>query len=162
MMRLQAESKMILYPRSIISLFEIETFLLYTYGWINCSAQNKNWLLFSLFIHLINSDVISTQRIVLYYFEPGHTFMSCDQVHHQVEVAMKKKNKLYDFTDFEEAVASINNFKVIVKSMAIDFISVLNYVSDRRVQNSNPPAYLKDVYLLTFISFYCNISRFTY
>lgn len=74
----------------------------------NCSAQNKNWLLYSMLVHLVNSDVINTDEIILYYFEPGHTFMSSDQVHSQVEKEMRKKGKLYDFTDFQECVCSIN------------------------------------------------------
>lgn len=118
----------------------------------NCSAQNKNWLLYSFFAYMVNSNIIGTEKIVLYYFEPGHTFMSCDQVHHQIELAMKKKGKLYDFTDFEEAVASINKSKVIVKSMATeDFLDIQSYISDRRIQNSNPRAYLKDMVQVCFI-----------
>lgn len=95
--------------------------------------------------------MISTQEITLYYFEPGHTFMSSDQVHHQVELAMKKMGKLYDFRDFEKAVGAINNSKVIVKSLSIeDFLNIPNFVSDRRVQNSNPRAYLKNMSQVCF------------
>lgn len=112
----------------------------------NCTAQNKNWLLYSLLVHMVNGSDISAEQIILHYLEPGHTFMSADQVHRQVELAMKKKAKLYDFTDFEEAVASINNSKVNVKSLvAENFLNVPNYVSDRRIQNSNPRAYLKNM-----------------
>ncbi|KAJ2954865.1 hypothetical protein O0L34_g3183 [Tuta absoluta] len=64
---------------------------------------------------------------------------------------MKKRGKLYDFTDFEEAVVSINKSKVVVKSMNTEhFFDVQNYVSDRRIQNSNPRAYLKDMVQVCF------------
>lgn len=117
----------------------------------NCTAQNKNWLLYSLLVHMVNGSDISAEQIILHYFEPGHTFMSADQVHHQVELAMKKKTKLYDFPDFEEAVASINNGKVNVKCLvAENFLNVPNYVSDRRIQNSNPRAYLKNMTQVCF------------
>lgn len=117
----------------------------------NCTAQNKNWLLYSMFVHLINSEVISTKTLTLYYFEPGHTFMSSDQVHHQVELAMKKKGKLYDFYDFEECVASINKSRVTVKPMAQEnFLYFQNYISDRRIQSSNPRAYLKNMSVVCF------------
>jgi hypothetical protein len=117
----------------------------------NCSAQNKNWLLFSLLVHMVNSDLISTNNITLYFFEPGHTFMSSDQVHHQVELAMKKKGKLYDFQDFVDAVSSINNSKVIVQSLSPDnFINIPNLVSDRRIQKTSPRAYLKNMVQVTF------------
>ncbi|CAH0724069.1 unnamed protein product, partial [Brenthis ino] len=112
----------------------------------NCSSQNKNWLLYSMLIQMINSEAIATEKITLYYFEPGHTFMSSDQVHHQVELAMKKKGKIYDFSDFEECVSSINKSKVIVQSMLPEnFLNIPNYVSQRRIQTSNPRAYLKNM-----------------
>lgn len=56
----------------------------------NCSSQNKNWLLYAMLTHMINSEDIATQRITLHYFEPGHTFMSCDQVHHHVILQILK------------------------------------------------------------------------
>lgn len=112
----------------------------------NCSAQNKNWLLYFMLIHVVNSDCIGTETITLYYFAPGHTFMSCDQFHHQVERGMKKKGKVYDFADFSESVASANLGKVTVKSMLVeDFINVPNYVSERRIQNSSPRVYLNSI-----------------
>lgn len=43
--------------------------------------------------------------------------MSCDKVN-QVELAMKK-GKSYDFMDFADAVESINQTKVNVKSMIL-------------------------------------------
>lgn len=117
----------------------------------NCTSQNKNWLLFSMLIDLINSDLIATKTITLFYFEPGHTFMSCDQFHHQVELSMKRKKSIYDFTDFEDAVASANNGKVLVKSMQPqDFVNYVGNVSDRRIQNSSPRAYLKNMTQVCF------------
>lgn len=112
----------------------------------NCSAQNKNWHLYFMLLHMVNSDYIGTESITLYYFEPGHTFMSCDQFHHQVELAMKKKGKIYDFADFNESVASANLGKVTVKSaLPEDFLNVPNCVSERRIQHSTPRVYLSNV-----------------
>ena len=42
--------------------------------------------------------------ITLKYFEPGHTFMSADSFHHQVEQKMQKKKRLEDFQDFVDIV----------------------------------------------------------
>lgn len=45
----------------------------------------------------------------------------------------------YVFADFEAAVVSINNSKVVVKVLQPKtFTNVPNYVYDRRIQNSNP------------------------
>lgn len=118
----------------------------------NCTSQNKNWLLFSFLVQLINSDVTATETITLYYFEPGHTFMSCDQFHHQVELSMKKKGKIYDFHDFEEAVSSANNGRVFVKALqAVDFIDLPNIVSNRRIQTCSPRVYLRNITEICFI-----------
>lgn len=52
----------------------------------NCSSQNKNWALLSFLVFIVNSDFIEATQIQLNYFEPGHTFMSADNFHHQVRI----------------------------------------------------------------------------
>lgn len=63
---------------------------------------------------MVNSSEISTKEIYLKYFEPGHTFMSADNFHHQVELALQRDPKVYDFKDFVNVVAKANNKKVNV------------------------------------------------
>lgn len=88
----------------------------------NCAAQNKNWCLFSFFVYVINSDEVAAESIQLKFFEPGHTFMSADHFHHQVEKSMKQMNKVYDFDDFLTCVGNANSKRVTVKAMdAHDF-----------------------------------------
>lgn len=50
----------------------------------NCAAQNKNWIfsLISFMAHIINSSDIAANVLEIYYFEPGHSFMSADSFHH--------------------------------------------------------------------------------
>lgn len=50
----------------------------------NCASQNKNWALLSFLVFIVNSNFIEATQIQLNYFEPGHTFMSADNFHHQV------------------------------------------------------------------------------
>ncbi|CAG9773506.1 unnamed protein product [Ceutorhynchus assimilis] len=59
----------------------------------NCAAQNKNWGLFSFLTYVINSNEINLKELNLKYFQSGHTFMSSDAFHHQVELALKKRKK---------------------------------------------------------------------
>lgn len=66
----------------------------------NCGAQNKNWTFYSMLVTLVNSDEIQANKIVLKYFQPGHTFMSADSCHSRIEKEMKKMQKVYDFNDF--------------------------------------------------------------
>jgi len=55
-------------------------------NWLdNCASQNKTWCLFSFLVHVVNS-----YEIIIYYFELGHTFMSANSFHHQVEMVLKK------------------------------------------------------------------------
>uniref|UniRef100_A0A6P7FBR7 Uncharacterized protein LOC114328648 n=1 Tax=Diabrotica virgifera virgifera TaxID=50390 RepID=A0A6P7FBR7_DIAVI len=75
----------------------------------NCSAQNKNWAFLTYLVFIINSDLISAGSIEIKYFEPGHTFMSCDSFHHMVEKSLHKAKKTYDFEDFKKAVQTCSS-----------------------------------------------------
>ena len=67
----------------------------------NCSAQNKNWHLFTLFTIVANGkDVPHLNSITMKDFEKGHTFMSADTNHHLVEKAMCEVKNVYDYRDF--------------------------------------------------------------
>lgn len=66
----------------------------------NCAAQNKNWAFFTFLIFLINSEQTSAQKIIINYFETGHTFMSADSFHHQVELSLKRQKKNLRFPGF--------------------------------------------------------------
>lgn len=113
--------------------------------WVdNCSSQNKNWALFSFLIYIVNSAEISTTDIVIKYFEPGHTFMSADSFHHQVELSMKKTPKMYDFKDFVDVVQRANSKKVKVITAA-DFYEWEDYSSGYKLKKQQPRVYIKDI-----------------
>ena len=93
--------------------------------WVdNCSAQNKNWCLLSSLVVLMNSDLVAMDDVTLKYFEPGHTFMSADSVHHGVEQEMKRRpgGFIHDFEDFLSVVKSSNSKKMEVVEMTNDNI----------------------------------------
>ena len=63
----------------------------------NCSAENKNWYLFTLFTLLVNSNITPyLNSITIKFFEAGHTFMSADSYPHLIEKAMLKMKKVED------------------------------------------------------------------
>ena len=66
----------------------------------NCTAQNKNWCLFSTMLTMVNSDVISTNEIIFKYLVLGHTFMAADGLHGRIEQRMRKIVNILDFDDF--------------------------------------------------------------
>lgn len=113
----------------------------------NCSAQNKNWCFFSFLIYIVNSLEVETDVIELNYFEPGHTFMSADSFHHQVEQSLKKMKDVYDFQDFENAVRNSNSKNVVVQSRTPSNIRKwIDYSSQHKLNNQvgNRP-YLHDM-----------------
>lgn len=112
----------------------------------NCSSQNKNWCFLTFLIYVVNSDEMAIDEINIQYFVPGHTFMSADSFHHQVEAALKKQKKTYDFKDFSDAVQSANKSKVEVKEMKhTDFFLWKDFKSQQKLQKAENRLYLADI-----------------
>ena len=66
----------------------------------NCNAQNKNKILYSALLRLINSCCNDIKTINVEYPEPGHTYMSADSVHGAITNKMNKSGNLYDLDDY--------------------------------------------------------------
>ena len=69
------------------------------------------------------------EEVIFRYFEKGHTFMSADSFHHQVEKAMRAQKNVYDDQDFK---ACIDKSGVAAPMRASDFILYENGVSQGR------------------------------
>jgi len=112
----------------------------------NCAAQNKNWCLLTFLIYVINSHEIETTEINLFYFEPGHSFMSADSFHHQVELSMKNTGKVYDFMDFEKVIRKCNSGHVDAKVMDLkDFYDWKSECSVYKLNKQNIRPMLSDI-----------------
>ena len=73
--------------------------------WVdNCSAQNKNWTLYTTLCYVVNSQDFKCETITLNYFEAGHTYMAADAFHKEIEDEMKKQKNIYDFEDFKKII----------------------------------------------------------
>lgn len=82
-------------------------------------------------------DDFEIETIDIFYFESGHTFMSSDSFHHQVEELMKSMKNIYDYSDFKTAVREANS-RVDVKSMSpSDFSDWWNLYSAHKLRNLN-------------------------
>jgi hypothetical protein len=57
----------------------------------NCYKENKNWLLFSNLIKIVNDSTVNQQKITFKYLESGHTYMSCDSLHAKISEKFKKE-----------------------------------------------------------------------
>lgn len=140
----------------IISAFHVfltanrdaNSFLLWT---DNCTGQAKNWAFISFLIYIINSEEIETGQIHMKYFEPGHSFMSADSFHHQVELSMKKQKKTYDFADFIDAVENANNKKSIAKPLNFtDIREWKNCTSLSKINRLDPRPYIRNISEIIF------------
>nr|CAI5824879.1 unnamed protein product [Callosobruchus analis] len=87
----------------------------------NCTSQNKNWIMDSSLVHVVNQQTRPQQVIIryltkghthMYADSPDHTFMSTDAFHHQVELSLKKARKVLDFDDLKSEVQNSNSSKV--------------------------------------------------
>ena len=71
----------------------------------NCTAQNKNWLLYTaLFAKMNRKSGLDT--ITIKCFEKRHFFTSANSFHHFLEKEMSKIKCLYDFDDFISCVSN--------------------------------------------------------
>ena len=97
----------------------------------NCVGQLKNWTLYSTLVHEVNiHGNISNIRIK--YFKKGHTFLSADSYHSQVERAMREKKHMYDFRDFVECVSK---YGTSLEMTAGDFYDSKNQLSTAKDTN---------------------------
>lgn len=86
--------------------------------WLDDSyAQNKNWKFLTFLVYIVNSRDVEIESVEIFYFEAGHNCMSTDSFYHQVETSIKRKGKIYDFKDFENAVRQPNSKNFNVKTL---------------------------------------------
>lgn len=99
-----------------------------------------------MFVQLVNSNQINAQRIILNYFEPGHTFMSADSFHHLVENELRKAKTVNDFSDFVNVVQKTHGNRTIVKEMKVnDFKNFKDHSSYARISKARPRPYLDKI-----------------
>ena len=76
----------------------------YTVLWAdNCGGQNKNWTLYGSMVWLVNSGQ-GQNTITIKYLTKGHTFMSADVFHKDVEKVWKTQRNVFTFDDFVQLV----------------------------------------------------------
>ena len=86
-------------------------------------------------VNEVNAKHGGSATIILKYFEPGHTFMSADSFHHQVEQGMRKLKKVEDFEDF---VGIVNKCGQAVVMKYDDFFQIPRGVSTAKYAKNKP------------------------
>ena len=76
---------------------------------------------------LVNSDSITAKKLVVKFFEPGHTFMSADSVHAAIEAVIRRKRaSIVDLEDLTTAIEDSGcNVTLMYYSEFYSFISGL-------------------------------------
>ncbi|KAK9720024.1 hypothetical protein QE152_g22290 [Popillia japonica] len=113
----------------------------------NCSAQNKSWALFTFFVYLVcnHCDHVNLELLNIKFFEPGHTFMSADSLHHQVELQLKRKGKVYDFQDFKNCVQNANSKTKVIDMQLENFFDWKDFSPKFKLNKTNPKPYLQNM-----------------
>lgn len=115
----------------------------------NCSAQNKNWNLFQHLALLLNNEDIRLKKVVLKYFESGHTFMAADSFHAAVEAAMRK-DRVITFDDFKEVVQKAKKNVEIIDMQPHDFFKTELTVTQYTLTQIHPRPYIDIIRKIEF------------
>ncbi|CAG9824531.1 unnamed protein product [Phaedon cochleariae] len=107
----------------------------------NCTAQNKNWVLFTACIILVNEDW-SPESITFEYFQPGHSFMKPDSIHGQIGKKWKRTSEVLDYGDLKRFTKSSNKLNTIISLRARNFKLFTSGCTQRNKSSSIPK--LKD------------------
>ncbi|VVC36395.1 Hypothetical protein CINCED_3A024276 [Cinara cedri] len=75
----------------------------------------------------------------------GHTLMSADSFHRQVEQSLKHQKKTYNFDDFIKAVGSANKSRDVKIMNNFGFYLWINYKSQQKIGKSTNHMLLKDI-----------------
>jgi len=106
---------------SFITAMKQESAVKHFTFWVdNCSAQNKNWTLYTAMVSYVNHES-GPESITFKYLIAGHTFMSADAFHASVEKQLRKKKNLYDFDDFQQSISNTDKSVTVVPMDATDF-----------------------------------------
>ncbi len=61
----------------------------------NCTHQNKNYLLYSNLLLIVNDTSILVDKIIFKYLEVGHTENSCNSLHGNISQNFKRNTYIY-------------------------------------------------------------------
>ena len=111
----------------------------------NCTGQNKNWTLFTALVWFVN-QTSGPNKVTLKYFVKGHTFMSADHFHKDVESAMRHEEKVCDWEDFTSCVKKHGK---AVDMQIENFFDFPNALSMGKASKETKPL-LADVYVAEF------------
>jgi len=104
----------------------------------NCSAQNKNKLLFQYLSAIVNSQIFSIKSIIHRYTEPGYSFLPCDRCFGHIEKSRRRVETVFLTEEYEKLVSETSSkFNVIHvdQSIILNFTDYLMPLCKKIVTN---------------------------
>ena len=114
----------------------------------NCAGQNKNWTLFTVLSTAVNCEHFKAEKVRLNFFESGHTFMSADSAHAEIEESMRNKKQIFDFDDFCACVDSTSCKAIVMETR--DFRKWTSGTSQYKLRQSVNRPMLADISVVEF------------
>lgn len=94
---------------AIVRIIDIERDVTKIVFWSdNCCAQNKNRILFSALVNIVNLEN-GPDEVIIKYLTKGHTHMSADGIHGNIEAKIRRKGKVFDFQDLISTIEGSRN-----------------------------------------------------
>lgn len=104
----------------------------------NCSAQNKNKVLFQYLSAVVNTQSFNIKCIIHQYPEPGHSFLPCDRHFGHIEKARRKLETVYLPIQYETLVKDTNTIFFVIhvsQDMIFNFADYLTALCKKYVTN---------------------------
>ncbi|KAF5281723.1 hypothetical protein FQR65_LT14563 [Abscondita terminalis] len=114
----------------------------------NCTAQNKNWTLYTSCVIFVN-ELWGPDTITFKYFEPGHSFMKADSVHGLIGKKWKHTPEVLDYEDLVHLIESSNKLNKVVNLRVEDFLEFENGCQTRKKGSELPK--LNDLKCVQFV-----------
>ncbi|XP_051166006.1 uncharacterized protein LOC127284556 [Leptopilina boulardi] len=120
--------------------------------WLDDSYhQNKNWKFLTFLLYIVNSNDVEIECVEIYYFEAGHN-PSTESFFHHIEASLKRKGKIYDFKDFENAVRQACSRNPLLKSLTPwDFREFKDLSSPQKLKTLISKPLMNDIRYLTAV-----------
>lgn len=91
---------------ALVTFIEKERDLQHLNLWCdNCTSQNKNWIIYTALVSIVNSIFTSLESVTIKYLTKGHTHMSADGVHGNIESQIRRQDAVYDFDDYKNVIS---------------------------------------------------------
>jgi hypothetical protein len=98
----------------------------------NCSKENKNYTLISNLLIIINDPIFKCETLTIEYLTSGHTFMSADRVHGNIEKKLNSTPEIYDFKHIIEIMQSSRENLSVIPLKYSDFYEFIDNCKPKR------------------------------